>query len=668
MSSIIVPVNASANGSVFSPKAIKPDYNYLVDNINQMYGQADGLSNTLVSQISVPKQETSDNITIEDKNTSVEPIGENPVEPPTPQDIIDIPKPVSSLPAQEETPSIEEAIVTPILETIPQSSISIPVNVKMVSTSNSITITWDLTCETESYDIEADGEIIDNEKRTSYIHTGLGANSAHTYRIRAKNSSSLGEWSDAVTKQTLLSTPTNLIASLTDETVIITWDVISGVNGYEVYRDEKSIGIVHEASFADTDISKDYISYYSIKAYNDAGNVSEMSKQLEVSKVLAEVTTTNMMMSIFPATTINTALVLTEDVIYEELELASGGTLDLNGHKLTVEGNFKQVGGIIYVRGGTLEIGGDYSIANIAGDSYSDGYLVMRDTSDRVIVGGNFLMDSKYDHGTCLTAGVLEVKGNFTQRSSLSYGSSNNFRASVTHKVLLSGSSVQMVSFADYQYSKFNILVISKALDTGYTFNFKPVWNSLMELSDDIEPPTTPTNLVVQAKTATSVSLAWTRSTDNLTVSKYQVLRDGNIVGETASTLFIDTNLSPNTTYSYTVKSHDSNGNASDQSTSVSVITDEGIGDPDKPDWYYLSTTDFEGNLIELYLSDLGGSAGESGNEITAIAKSSSDILWREYALSGDTWIDTQVTYASAPGGGVVTAVSALKQDNEVSA
>jgi hypothetical protein len=210
----------------------------------------------------------------------------------------------------------------------------------------------------------------------------------------------------------------------------------------------------------------------------------------------------------------------------------------------------------------------------------------------------------------------LEIKGNFTQRSTYNYGNANyNFSARGTHKVLLSGSGIQTVSFEDYQNSKFNILVISKGLDTGYIFNFKPVWNSLMEMKDDIEPPTTPSNLVVQAKTCNSVSLSWSRSTDNLTVSKYQILRNGNIVGETASTSFIDTGLSPNTTYSYSVKACDGNGNASDSSIAVSVTTDEGTADLEYGEEY-----------LEHVMSELG--VTRSGNTFT----------WTGTDISGHTW------------------------------
>jgi hypothetical protein len=47
-----------------------------------------------------------------------------------------------------------------------------------------------------------------------------------------------------------------------------------------------------------------------------------------------------------------------------------------------------------------------------------------------------------------LTAGVLELKGNFTQKSTYQYVS-GNFYTKTNHKVILSGSQLQTVSFED---------------------------------------------------------------------------------------------------------------------------------------------------------------------------------------------------------------------------
>jgi len=347
--------------------------------------------------------------------------------------------------------------------------------------------------------------------------------------------------------------------------------------------------------------------------------------------------------------------------------IQAGGMLDLNGGELNINNDCIQPSGGMWINGGTLRVAGDYKITNLDGSGYSIGSINMTKESDRVFVGGSFVMNSNQSHTGYLTAGIMEIKGDFTQKSTFPSGSLGyyNFNCSGTHRVLLSGSDMQTVSFEFYKNSSFKTLIITKPLATGYSFNYRPVWGTLMEISDDIEVPTTPSNLMVNSKTFSTVSLSWTKSTDNITISNYKILRDGIVVGETADTSYTDTELLPDTTYTYTVKAYDYNNNSSSESNAVTVTTDEGTGDTEKPDWYYVRTTDIDGNLLEVYISDIGGSAGESNETITAIVKGSSDILWKEYALSSDSWIDTGATYASAPGGGVVvTAVPALKENS----
>jgi hypothetical protein len=136
-----------------------------------------------------------------------------------------------------------------------------------------------------------------------------------------------------------------------------------------------------------------------------------------------------------PDCNINSDITLSEDVVYGNVNL-SGGTLDLNGHTLTVYGNFIQSGGTVYVNGGKLEVTGDYSINN--GTNYCYAYLKMVDDADYVLIEGNFTMQSYYSHSGLLTAGTLEVKKNFTQARDRHYytGDANNFAASGTHRVV----------------------------------------------------------------------------------------------------------------------------------------------------------------------------------------------------------------------------------------
>ncbi|HEX5404888.1 MAG TPA: cellulose binding domain-containing protein [Pseudonocardiaceae bacterium] len=89
----------------------------------------------------------------------------------------------------------------------------------------------------------------------------------------------------------------------------------------------------------------------------------------------------------------------------------------------------------------------------------------------------------------------------------------------------------------------------------------------------DTQAPSTPTGLAVTGTTATSASLSWSPSTDNVGVTGYQVFRGGTMVGTTAGTSFTDTGLTAATMYGYTVKAVDAAGNVSAASAAVTATT-----------------------------------------------------------------------------------------------
>ncbi|MFI6163808.1 PQQ-dependent sugar dehydrogenase [Micromonospora haikouensis] len=95
----------------------------------------------------------------------------------------------------------------------------------------------------------------------------------------------------------------------------------------------------------------------------------------------------------------------------------------------------------------------------------------------------------------------------------------------------------------------------------------------------DTSRPSTPTNLAATAN-GTDVRLTWSAATDNVAVTRYDVLRGGTTVGSVTgtatnppATTFTDTGLAANTQFSYTVVARDAQGNASTASAPVTVRT-----------------------------------------------------------------------------------------------
>lgn len=92
-------------------------------------------------------------------------------------------------------------------------------------------------------------------------------------------------------------------------------------------------------------------------------------------------------------------------------------------------------------------------------------------------------------------------------------------------------------------------------------------------LSDDGTAPSAPTGLAASNVTATSATLSWTASTDNVGVAGYRVFRGGNQIGTTSGTSYTDSGLSAATAYAYTVRAYDAAGNVSASSATRNVTT-----------------------------------------------------------------------------------------------
>ena len=142
---------------------------------------------------------------------------------------------------------------------------------------------------------------------------------------------------------------------------------------------------------------------------------------------------------------------LEEDMVIQDDLYIVMDDLDLNGHKLEVNGNLYIGAGDVKVNGGTLNVSGDLKIQEWDGKetfSSGNGMLVMTDPEDHVLVGRDFVIQTKRDPEGQFTSGKLELKGDFYQKNAS--GRNENFRASGDHQVSFSGEREQKVYFETF--------------------------------------------------------------------------------------------------------------------------------------------------------------------------------------------------------------------------
>ena len=95
-------------------------------------------------------------------------------------------------------------------------------------------------------------------------------------------------------------------------------------------------------------------------------------------------------------------------------------------------------------------------------------------------------------------------------------------------------------------------------------------------LNSETEPPSVPTNVTATGQSATQVVITWAASTDNVGVTGYKVYRNGALAGTAGGGYYMDSGLTPNTTYSYTVSAYDGAGNNSGQSSPPATAFTDG--------------------------------------------------------------------------------------------
>ncbi|GAA0316644.1 hypothetical protein GCM10010151_03240 [Actinoallomurus spadix] len=90
----------------------------------------------------------------------------------------------------------------------------------------------------------------------------------------------------------------------------------------------------------------------------------------------------------------------------------------------------------------------------------------------------------------------------------------------------------------------------------------------------DTQPPSAPTGLRVTGHSASSVSLSWTASTDDVGVTGYEVYQGPSLATTVSGTSATVSGLAASTSYSFTVRAKDAAGNLSAYSAAVGATTD----------------------------------------------------------------------------------------------
>jgi len=151
-------------------------------------------------------------------------------------------------------------------------------------------------------------------------------------------------------------------------------------------------------------------------------------------------------------------LTLTRNVTYNDLIIS--GAINLNGFTMTVNGDLI-VNGTVSFNGGGIIVNGDCTFNSRLSMQNENDYLFV--TGDFTVSGGS---NPHIDH---LTAGTVELKGNFSQ---LSTNAIYVYYATGTHRTIFSGTGTQEISFENTSShaNGFNMLETTNNSTEGIVF------------------------------------------------------------------------------------------------------------------------------------------------------------------------------------------------------
>jgi len=486
-------------------------------------------------------------------------------------------------------------------------------------TGTSVSLNWTASTdniEVTGYNIYDQSTLIATSVGTTHTLTNLNADSIYKLTVRAKDlAGNLSATSNQVTVNTDVTAPTAPVLSVTGWTsssISLSWSAAAdnvGVAGYDLYKDGQFIialsGYTRTYKVAGLDGNTTHA--FHIKAKDAAGNLSEPSS---VVKAYTDAT---------PPTT-------------PEALTVTGWTRASITLSWTAATDNIQVSGYDIYRFGTLvgTVSGSTTTYVVPGLSSNTSYSFTVRAKDAAgnVSGASNSVTASPDTTAPSTPNLLTVTGWTASSVSLAWSASTDNIAVTGYNIYNGTTLVGTVSGLTTNYT-----VSGLSGNTTYTFTVaatdaagnKSVSSYPMSAYTDATAPTRPDSLAIVGRTASSISLTWTASSDNIRVVGYNIYHGTNLIATTSGTSHTLKGLSGNTMYHLTVTARDAAGNESTASNVVTASTD--VSEPNAP---VLSVTGWTGTSVSL-----SWTAATDNIAVTAYSIFEGDILVGN--VSGET-------------------------------
>ncbi len=443
-----------------------------------------------------------------------------------------------------------------------------PTNVIGTSTEDSIALSW--TAATGgvapiTYSVMQDGNVVGTTTSTIFTDTGLSPSTTYSYVIEATDSA----------------TPTANVATSSEAsftTLAATAPTITSVNGPSSLAagvegtwilgaaDSQTGPLTYAVNWGDTGAAP----LRAAAAINQTSTFSHTYANAGTFDIVFTVTndaglstTATTSVTVTPATTTaltgptNVTGTSTEDSITLAWDAATGGVAPIT-YSVMEDGN---------VVGTTTD-----ATFTDTGLSPSTTYSYVIEATDSATPTANVATSSEASFTTLAATGptITSVNG----PTSLGAGTEGTWTLGAADSQ--TGPLTYSVDWGDVPAGMMaRMAAINQTSTFSHTYADAGTFNIVFTVTDDAGLSTTattsvtvttatttaltpPTNVTGTSPSQASVILSWTASTGGVAPVMYSIMRDGVVVGTTTDATFVDTGLSPSTTYSYVIEATDS--------------------------------------------------------------------------------------------------------------
>ncbi|MHB8710434.1 MAG: fibronectin type III domain-containing protein [Minisyncoccota bacterium] len=454
-----------------------------------------------------------------------------------------------------------------------------------VTSGSSSTLAWSSTNATSC---TASGSWT-GTKATSGSQTLTNLTTTGTYTLSCTGTGGTTTQSATITvtaapDTTAPSTPTGLTATaISSSQINLSWSastdpvvagqITSGVSGYRIYRNGTQIATSPTASYSSTGLASGTTYSYTIAAVDVAGNVSAQSiaASATTQSVVTPDTTPPTVSLTAPTASVTVSGTVTVSASASDNIGVVGVQFKLDGANLGMEdttspystswNTTSATNGTHTLTAVTRDAAGNtttsssvtVTVSNSTPDTTKPTIAILLPTTASTYataIGTVTIIGTASDN-----VGVTQVTWSNSAGGSGTASGTTNWSTSPIS--LQSGTNAITVTAKD--------AAGNPGTDT-ITITYTPP-------TIDTIPPSTPANLSGSAPGTSEVDLSWAASTDNVGVTGYKIYRSGTQIATTNTPSYSDLNLSPFTTYTYTIAAYDAAGNDSPLSAQISVTT-----------------------------------------------------------------------------------------------